>query len=67
MSKRDQIIEIVRIHTTGSRWTPEGLVDAVLDSLMEPSGKMVAEGRVVLLEGERKTTEAFRAMLRAAR
>jgi len=49
------------------RW-PEKVdqVRAILQAIREPGVRMIGEGRVVLLEGERKTVEAYQAMIDAA-
>lgn len=39
MSKRDELVSVIAGHTSG-RWTPEGLADAVLGTMREPSPEM---------------------------
>lgn len=41
MSMRKKIADRIKLHTTGALWTPEGLADAVLDVLMEPTEGML--------------------------
>ncbi|WP_293921147.1 hypothetical protein [Sphingobium sp. UBA5915] len=40
-------------------------VCAVLTAIREPNNRMIGAGRVVLQEGERKTVEAYQAMIDA--
>jgi hypothetical protein len=55
-----------RLFTKTERKSALRSAGLMLMALREPSERMVGEGRVVLLEGERKTTEAWQAMIDAA-
>lgn len=60
MNMREKIAERIRLHTTDAKWTPEGLADAVLDALTEPT-----EG---MLENEDEVSlSAWKDMIRAAK
>ena len=41
MSMREKIADRIKHHTADAFWTPEGLADAVLDALMEPTDEMI--------------------------
>lgn len=65
---REKIADRIKLHTTGSFWTAEGLADAVLDALMEPTEGMVDAG-TARDDGADQTNAlgVFRAMIQAAK
>lgn len=70
MNMREKIADSIKLHTTDALWTPEGLADAILDTLSEPTEGMCHEGDKVLCDEivcNCDEGEIFRAMIQAAK